>query len=878
MDVCFCIVPLRHGDTLNNLRAVSLLVWLVEGEREKSPIHSLSVIAHRVGVSLLAPNPPCSCSFVIFTVPKSALLRGLRSRINDTGSPSYKGSNMCSYGSTNRAPISKKGPDQILMQGPLRASYACGILLQNGLYAHVIPAKTLSDDEFEDVLHILSKYTLSKEQHLSKEENAGCKCTGGSCVMKDGKQICQCPPEFGSYSATLCKACECGKGANCTYEQSGWFSVKKTCICPNGYLANGEKCIDMRTPSTNSDSTIGTAKIFPSSTRECDCGKYARDCSLSSWGKVCYCMTGYTQIGGICEAIESSTPSSTTDILQSSTVTTRITTPAMVTSSVSETTAVTPEITTLGKGCDCGKYSKDCKIFMETEKYVTVWRDIRKLTGGVKDVIAVNIRRIAKFLLWKQKICYCMEGYTQIDGWCEAMVTSSVSETTAVTPEITTLGKGCDCGKYSKDCKISFYGNRKICYCMEGYTPIDGWCEAMVTSSVSETTAVTPEITTLGKGCDCGKYSKDCKISFYGNRKICYCMEGYTPIDGWCEAMESSSVPTTDNSTATAVKPELTTLACDCGKYSKGCRIYWWGTKVCDCMSGYTQNDGICVAMESSTQFRTTDSYIRTSTSVPVTSTIFYSTTIECDCGKYSKGCRNSWFGKVCNCLPGYIQENGTCAKCYCGKNAKSCTLKGGAKKCVCKKGHSERLGICTECNCGENSLACSFYRNGTKKCDCRKNYDQKKDTCLETCLVPGDCTNGTVCTKGEGGKSFCECAPNFRGEMCEISILCEKLESTCQAMGAVCVLKDSNAYCGCPRGEKMNFKLGLCEDICNPDKCLHGKCEIIGENYKCRIVGLREAGLSYRAVAAHVQRNSSTTMRVSKQWTDEGRTARKFW
>ncbi|GFV50810.1 hypothetical protein TNCV_4237651 [Trichonephila clavipes] len=42
------------------------------------------------------------------------------------------------------------------------------------------------------------------------------------------------------------------------------------------------------------------------------------------------------------------------------------------------------------------------------------------------------------------------------------------------------------------------------------------------------------------------------------------------------------------------------------------------------------------------------------------------------------------------------------------------------------------------------------------------------------------------------------------------------------------------------------------------------------------RIVGLREAGLSYRAVAARVQRNSSTIMRVSKQWMDEGRTARK--
>ncbi|GFV30928.1 transposable element Tc1 transposase [Trichonephila clavipes] len=42
------------------------------------------------------------------------------------------------------------------------------------------------------------------------------------------------------------------------------------------------------------------------------------------------------------------------------------------------------------------------------------------------------------------------------------------------------------------------------------------------------------------------------------------------------------------------------------------------------------------------------------------------------------------------------------------------------------------------------------------------------------------------------------------------------------------------------------------------------------------RIVGLREDGLSYRAAAARVQRNSSTIMRVSKQWTDEGRTARK--
>ncbi|GFX58055.1 transposable element Tc1 transposase [Trichonephila clavipes] len=53
-------------------------------------------------------------------------------------------------------------------------------------------------------------------------------------------------------------------------------------------------------------------------------------------------------------------------------------------------------------------------------------------------------------------------------------------------------------------------------------------------------------------------------------------------------------------------------------------------------------------------------------------------------------------------------------------------------------------------------------------------------------------------------------------------------------------------------------------------------KFEQISEFERGKIVDLREAGLSYRAVAARVQRNSSTLMRVSKQWTDEGRTARK--
>ncbi|GFU27152.1 uncharacterized protein TNCV_775711 [Trichonephila clavipes] len=40
MDVCKCIVPLRHGGTLNSRRAANPLVWLVEGEeRCEAPDH-----------------------------------------------------------------------------------------------------------------------------------------------------------------------------------------------------------------------------------------------------------------------------------------------------------------------------------------------------------------------------------------------------------------------------------------------------------------------------------------------------------------------------------------------------------------------------------------------------------------------------------------------------------------------------------------------------------------------------------------------------------------------------------------------------------------------------------------------------------------------
>ncbi|GFV82241.1 hypothetical protein TNCV_2791391 [Trichonephila clavipes] len=60
---------LRFNDAEVRKRIVLSIGYVKKG--------SLSVIPHRVWVSLLPPNPPCSS--VISTVPKSALLHGLRS-------------------------------------------------------------------------------------------------------------------------------------------------------------------------------------------------------------------------------------------------------------------------------------------------------------------------------------------------------------------------------------------------------------------------------------------------------------------------------------------------------------------------------------------------------------------------------------------------------------------------------------------------------------------------------------------------------------------------------------------------------------------------------------------------------------------------------
>ena len=53
-------------------------------------------------------------------------------------------------------------------------------------------------------------------------------------------------------------------------------------------------------------------------------------------------------------------------------------------------------------------------------------------------------------------------------------------------------------------------------------------------------------------------------------------------------------------------------------------------------------------------------------------------------------------------------------------------------------------------------------------------------------------------------------------------------------------------------------------------------KFQQVAEFERCKIVGLREGEFPYRAIAVRVQQNTSTVMRVRKQWAGERRTARK--
>ncbi|GFS90173.1 transposable element Tc1 transposase [Trichonephila clavipes] len=69
---------------------------------------------------------------------------------------------------------------------------------------------------------------------------------------------------------------------------------------------------------------------------------------------------------------------------------------------------------------------------------------------------------------------------------------------------------------------------------------------------------------------------------------------------------------------------------------------------------------------------------------------------------------------------------------------------------------------------------------------------------------------------------------------------------------------------------------VAILENQSRPPRRNKEKFRQLAEFERGRIIVLREGGFSYRTTGAHVQRNSSTVLRVWKQWTDEHRTTPK--
>ncbi|GFU20787.1 hypothetical protein NPIL_252361, partial [Nephila pilipes] len=102
--------------------------------------------------------------------------------------------------------------------------------------------------------------------------------------------------------------CDCGKGANCTFEPDGWISSKKTCICPKDYREVNKKCV--ASCKSNSDckngGTCGKDQVCEckegSSGDRCEiikgCEKLACDPQISN------CVLDLKAKNGICECKE----------------------------------------------------------------------------------------------------------------------------------------------------------------------------------------------------------------------------------------------------------------------------------------------------------------------------------------------------------------------------------------------------------------------------------------------------------------------------------------------------------------------------------------------------------------------------------------------
>ncbi|XP_055945028.1 sushi, nidogen and EGF-like domain-containing protein 1 [Argiope bruennichi] len=334
---------------------------------------------------------------------------------------------------------------------------------------------------------------------------------------------------------------------------------------------------------------------------------------------------------------------------------------------------------------------------------------------------------------------------------------------------------------------------------------------------------------------------------------------------------------------------KYTCRACECGPDTNCIFISsgWLNVsykKICLCKPGYKEENETCVAEDTSSTGPSLPSTVSTSRikdkKISTETTQYVSTTREsstlstkepainlctstpCQNGgiclevgrSFSCFCKPPYFGVLC--------EKDPCTENPC-LNGGACVRMDYSFKCKCIHpffGDTCQYDACTDNPC-YNGGTCQRYGNFFK-CKCRYGYignvceregyqsfpegitdsiPELEDASTienlgnETTIKPGICVSDSDClNRGICSNNTCECKPNYKGPWCERNLLCEKLQPTCQIMGADCKIVGNKAICDCPLGKMYDPKTGICENICDPWRCLHGRCEIDGQTYKC--------------------------------------------
>ncbi|CAL1288202.1 unnamed protein product [Larinioides sclopetarius] len=374
-----------------------------------------------------------------------------------------------------------------------------------------------------------------------------------------------------------------------------------------------------------------------------------------------------------------------------------------------------------------------------------------------------------------QKKCLCGPPSIEKNGKCIVTETStsiSTDSSTFMTTVLTSTISECDCGPFGK---CTFESGNKKCVCEMKTAEKDGKCV----------------------DCYCGENAKFCNFDEKGERK-CSCSYGYAENNGYCDE-------------------------CNCGPYGS-CR-FEYGQKRCDCQTFASEKNGVCVVMEI------------TSSEGPfnASSTVLTSTAQDCHCGSSSYSCYLDSKGyKICDCFFGYSQLGELCAECNCGPYG-TCGFEYGQKKCHCRSFAVEMNGVCVEvettslevstesiehstvasstvqeCNCGPYG-SCEF-EYGQKKCHCKSFAIEKNGVCIVINTTSSEDTTIVTSTIHTSTIKDCNCGKN--------SISCF-------------YTRDGTKICNCDFGYIQ--EKGHCIDICSEDKCVYGKCEVVGNSFKCR-------------------------------------------